>query len=415
MNLFESLRASFTSLRANKLRAALTMSGIVMGTFLVFVMYSVGSGATREAKKVITDLAPNAVAVVYGYFPVDMDISKVTFSPSEMLQQMEDLGTNLPLISSRFKPEMSYPLQRELPGGCMATPLSVDLKRVEFGPRSRNVFAFATNDNYPAIRNQSLARGRYFTRRDEGRRVCVLGSDLSLRLFGDIDPVGREIRVNGRRFQVLGVMEPRGRTMFMDNDDLLLLPYWVGGHLGPEQVDGFLVSAPTPEDMREAKAACIEVLERQVGEKTFTVITQEEMLALAGDATRLVNIMSGIVTFVGLLVGGIGIMNIMLVAVSERIREIGIRKAMGARATDILKQFLLESLLLGISGGVIGICMGFGFLMMIEVIFDFPPYIGPASILIALLFSMGVGVIFGVWPAMKAAALDPVEALGHEL
>jgi putative ABC transport system permease protein len=125
--------------------------------------------------------------------------------------------------------------------------------------------------------------------------------------------------------------------------------------------------------------------------------------------------MSGIVTFVGLLVGGIGIMNIMLVAVSERIREIGIRKAMGARATDILKQFLIESLLLGITGGVIGICLGFGFLKMIEAIFHFPAYIGLSSILLALLFSLGVGVIFGVWPAMKAAALDPVEALGHEL
>jgi putative ABC transport system permease protein len=415
MNLFESLRASFGSLRANKLRALLTMSGIVMGTFLVFVMYSVGGGATREAKKVITDLAPNAVGVVYGYFPVDMELSEVTFSPSEMLQHMDDLGTNLPLISSKLKPEMAYPLQRELPEGCLATPLSIDLKRVEFGSRSRNVFAYATNENYPSVRDQSLIRGRYFTTRDEGRRVCVLGSDLSRRLCGDIDPVGREIRVNGKRFKVLGVLEPKGKTMFMDNDDLLLLPYWVGGHLGPDKTDGFLVSAPTPEDMREAKVACTDVLERQVGEKTCTVITQEEMLALAGDATRMVNLMSGIVTFVGLLVGGIGIMNIMLVAVSERIREIGIRKAMGARAADILKQFLLESLLLGITGGIVGIFMGVGFLKIIEAIFNFPSYVGPVSILLALAFSMGVGVIFGVWPAMKAAALDPVEALGHEL
>ncbi|MBN2027333.1 MAG: ABC transporter permease [Actinobacteria bacterium] len=415
MNLFESLRASLTSLRANKLRAVLTMSGIVMGTFLVFVMYSVGSSATGEAKKVITDLAPNAVGVVYGYFPVDMELSEVTFSPSEMLQHMEDLGTNLPLISSKLKPEMAYPLQRELPEGCLATPLSIDMKRVEFGSRSRNVFAYATNENYPAVRGQSLMRGRYFTARDEGRRVCVLGSGLNQRIFGDIDPVGREIRVNGRRFRVLGVLEPKGKTMFMDNDDMLLLPYWVGGHLGPDMTDGFLISAPTPEDMRDAKAVCTDVLERQVGEKTCTVITQEEMLALAADATRIVNLMSGIVTFVGLLVGGIGIMNIMLVAVSERIREIGIRKAMGAKATDILKQFLLESLLLGIAGGIIGILMGVAFLKAIEAIFNFPAYIGFVSILLALLFSMGVGIIFGVWPAMKAAALDPVEALGHEL
>ena len=415
MNLFESLRASLASLRANKLRAVLTMSGIVMGTFLVFVMYSVGGGATREAKKMITDLAPNAVGVVYGYFPVDMELSDITFSPSEMLQQMEDLGTNIPLVSSEFEPEMAYPLQRELPEGCLATPLSIDLKRVEFGSRSRNVFAYATNENYPAIHDQPVMQGRYFTRRDEGRRVCVLGSNLSQRIFGDIDPVGREVRINSQRFQVLGVLGPKGKTIFMDNDDWLFLPYWVGGHLGPDMTDGFLISAPTPEDMREAKVVCTEVLEQKVGEKTFTVITQEEMLALAGDATRLVNVMSGIVTFVGLLVGGIGIMNIMLVAVSERIREIGIRKAMGARATDILKQFLIESLLLGITGGVIGICLGFGFLKMIEAIFHFPAYIGPSSILLALLFSLGVGVIFGVWPAMKAAALDPVEALGHEL
>jgi putative ABC transport system permease protein len=152
-----------------------------------------------------------------------------------------------------------------------------------------------------------------------------------------------------------------------------------------------------------------------VEEKTYTVVTQEEMLALSGDITRLFNVMNTIIIMVALLVAGVGIMNIMLVAVSERIREIGIRKAMGARPIDICKQFLIEALLIGLVGGTIGVMAGFGFIKIIEALFDYPSYISLGSAFLALFFSLCVGVFFGVWPAMKAAALDPVEALRHEL
>ena len=415
MSTIESLRISVGALWANKLRACLTMSGIIIGAFLIFVMYSVGSGSAREGRRIITDLGPNAVVVVHGYFPVEMGFEDISFSPSDMLQLMEDTDAGLPLLGSEFKPEMAYKLQRELPEGCEATPMSIDLKRVEFGSRGRNVVAFATNENYPKVRAHGVAKGRYFNRRDEGRRVCVLGDYLSRELFGEIDPIGREVRISGRRFRVLGVLEQKGMTWVVNNDDVLLLPYWIGGYQGKGKADGFLISAPDQDSMRAAKAATIEVLDGFVEEKTYTVVTQEEMLALSGDITRLFNVMNTIIIMVALLVAGVGIMNIMLVAVSERIREIGIRKAMGARPTDILKQFLIEALLIGLAGGIIGVIVGFGFIKMIGALFDYPSYISLGSAFLALFFSLCVGVFFGVWPAMKAAALDPVEALRHEL
>ncbi len=415
MSILESLRTSLGALWTNKLRAFLTMSGIIIGAFLIFVLYSVGSGSTREGNKTITDLGPNAVVVVHGYFPVEVGFGEVTFSPSDMLQLMEDADAGLPLLGSEFKPEMAYKLQRELPQGCRVTPMSIDVKRVEFGSRGRNVFAFATNENYPQVHDQRVARGRYFNRRDEGRRVCVLGDYLSRELFGEIDPIGREVRIGGQRFQVLGVLEPKGMTWVVNGDDFLLLPYWIGGYQGENKADGFLISAPDQNSMRAAKKATIEVLDGFVEEKTYTVVTQEEMLALAGDITRLFNLMNAIIIMVALLVAGVGIMNIMLVAVSERIREIGIRKAMGAKPTDILKQFLIESLLIGITGGILGVIAGLSFIKMIEALLDYPSYISLWSVFLSLFFSLLVGVVFGVWPAMKAAAMDPVQALGHEL
>jgi putative ABC transport system permease protein len=411
----ESLRISLGALWANKLRACLTMSGIIIGAFLIFVLYSVGSGSAREGKKIITDLGPNAVVVVHGYFPVEMGFGDVSFSPSDMLQMMEDADAGLPLLGSEFKPEMAYKLQRELPEGCQATPMSIDVKRVEFGSRGRNVFAFATNENYPQVRDQKVVQGRYFNRRDEGRRVCVLGDYLSRELFGEIDPIGREVRVGGRRFRVLGVLESKGMTWVVNNDDFLLLPYWIGGYQGKGSADGFLISAPDQDSMRAAKKTTIEVLDGFVQEKTYTVVTQEELLVLSGDITRLFNVMNTIIIMVALLVAGVGIMNIMLVAVSERIREIGIRKAMGAKPSDICKQFLIEALLIGLVGGIIGVIAGLGFIKMIEALLNYPSYISLGSVLLALFFSLLVGVFFGVWPAMKAAAMDPVEALRHEL
>jgi putative ABC transport system permease protein len=327
----------------------------------------------------------------------------------------DEIDVGIPLIGSDFKPEMAYKLQRELPEGCQTTPLSIDIKRIEFGSRNRNVAALATNENYPQVRELQVARGRYFNRRDEGRRVCVLGDYLSREMFGEIDPIGREVRIGGRRFRVLGVLEPEGMTWVINNDDILLLPHWIGGYSGKDTADGFLISAPDRDSMRAAKEISIEVLDGFVEEKSYTVITQEEMLVLADDVTRIFNVMNTIIIMIALLVAGVGIMNIMLVAVSERIREIGIRKALGARPTDIMKQFLIEALLIGCAGGIIGIIVGLGYIKMIGALFNYPSYISLGSAVLALFFSLCVGVFFGVWPAMKAAAMDPVEALRHEL
>ncbi len=415
MSTFESLRISLGALGSNKLRACLTMSGIVIGAFLIFVLYSVGNGSAREGRKFIGELGPNAVVIVHGHLPVEIGFEDISFSPSDMLQTLEDIEVGIPLLGSKFKPEMAYKLDRELPQGCEVTPLSVDVKRVEFGSCARNVGALVTNENYPQVRKLRVAQGRYFNGSDEGRRVCVLGDYLSRELFGEIDPIGRVVRIDGKRFKVLGVLEAEGMAWVFNKDDVLMLPYWIGGYSGKDRADGFLITAPDRESMRAAKEISIEVLDGLVEEKSYTVITQEEMFALADNVTRLFNVMNTIIIIVALLVAGVGIMNIMLVAVSERIREIGIRKAMGAKPADICKQFLIEALLIGLAGGMIGVLAGLAFIKVIGVIFDYPSYISLGSVILALLFSLCVGVVFGVWPAMKAASMDPVEALGHEL
>lgn len=411
----ESLRLAVAALRANKLRAALTSSGIVVGVFLIFVLLTVGGGTVHEAKKLITDLAPNAVAVVHGYFPADIRFKDISFSLSEAIQNMGDTDEGLPLFGSKFSPEMSDTLEKELPRGCISTPLSVDIAKAKFGDRSRTAMIFATNENYAEVRRQALLEGRYFESGDKGRRVCVLGSYLAEKIFGEIDPVGRDITVRGSRFRVVGVMEPKGMTFVVNNDDFLFVPYWVGGHLGPDRCDGFLISAPTRDDMARAKESATRALRRLVGGKGFTVVTQDEMLALAADATRIYNVASSVIAIVAFLVGGIGIMCIMLVSVTERITEIGVRKALGARGRDILSQFLAESLLLGLAGGLIGIAMGLVFLDVVRSLFDFPVRVETWPLFCALFFSIAVGVLFGVWPAMKAARLEPVESLRHEL
>jgi putative ABC transport system permease protein len=332
-----------------------------------------------------------------------------------MLQQMKTGGQGLPLFGSSLEPEMAYQLQKKLPDGCYACPLSVDIKTVEFGSRSRNVFQFATNENYPHVRGQEVLSGRYFNRSDRGRNVCVLGSYLKEKVFGEIDPVGREVRVDGRRFKVTGVLEPKGMTFVINNDDFLLVPYWVGGHLGGGKTDGFLISTPSPGTMRRVKTVCEKEMKVLVGGESYTVVTEESLLALAGQATRLLQIMSAIVTVVALIVGGVGIMNIMLVAVRERYGEIGIRKAIGASPGDILAQFLVEAVLIGLAGGIIGIALGYAFIKGVELLFDYPAYVSAWSVCVSFLFSLAVGGFFGAWPALKAAKLDPVESLGHQM
>ncbi len=415
MRASETFRASVSALGANKLRVLLTTVGVVSGSFLIFVLLSVGSGTARQGTNLIRNLAPNAVVVVHGYFPSEADAGSISFSPSEMLQQMETGGQGLPLFGSSLEPEMAYQIQKKLPEGCYACPLSVDIKTVEFGGASRNVFQFATNENYPRVRGQEMLAGRYFNRSDRGRSVCVLGSYLKERVFGDVDPVGREVRVDGRRFKVTGVLEPKGMTFVVNNDDFLLVPYWVGGHLGGGKTDGFLVSTPSRDAMRRVKSICEKEMRALVGDESYTIVSEDELLALAGQATRMLEIMSAIITAVALVVGGVSIMNIMLVAVRERYREIGIRKAVGAGPAEILAQFLVEAVLMGLAGGIAGIALGYVFIKAVELLFDYPAYVSAWSVCVAFGFSLAVGGFFGAWPALKAARLDPVESLGHQV
>jgi len=404
MLLGEVIRTAFASLRANPLRSTLTMLGIIIGVAAVIAMISLGNGASRAVEDRIarlgtTTLQINPQRVVQGGIGTST-IAKLT---DDDVKAIDEHAMNVAGVT----PQQDRPLQ------------------VVWRSNNTNVQITGTTPNFLDVRGFSIAEGRMFTSADDqGRqRVAVLGADvLPLLDIADAQQIiGEPIRIAGRQFQVIGVMARKGATGFGDNDEQILIPFRTGRFrlFGTDRINDIWARVGTTDSVAVAMGEIQMALRRSHRltdnrPNDFTVRNQADILNTLNEATQTFSVLLAGIAAVSLLVGGIGIMNIMLVSVTERTREIGIRKALGATRRSILLQFLVEAVALCIAGGMLGIGIGVGASSILQQSFGWETSLNVAALVIAFAFAAVVGMIFGVWPARRAAVLDPIEALRYE-
>ncbi len=408
MNLWQAIVEALESLYSNKLRSILTILGIVIGVGAVIAMMAVGAGAQETITGSISGIGSNLLFVTRG-------------NPTEELTRIE------PLTSEDAQALLD---QFQAPSIAGVAPVVNDSLTVTGSGESTRTTVYGVTPAYEQVRNYTVTEGSFITEEQQlGRSsVALIGPDTAEKLFGRREGlVGETIRIEGQPFRITGVLESKGGSSFGSQDDLIIIPLNTAQarliRHGDDRLDMILVQAISPEMTSMASEEVSQILRSRhrtrVGEDDFTIFSQEDFVDIAKTITGVLTIFLGGIAGISLLVGGIGIMNIMLVSVTERTREIGLRKALGARKKDILIQFLTESSLLSLFGGIIGI--GLGWLISfvvgrIAVANDTPfyPAISLNAILLATIFSTAVGLFFGLYPANRAANLEPVEALRHE-
>ena len=395
MRVAEAWRVAVTALRANRLRSLLTMLGVVIGVAAVVVLVAIGTGAKQEVEEQVEGLGSNLVIFVPG---------RLEFGSAPTKSRLE-LGD-----ADRIGRAIGQP-----------DGVAVSLASGET-VRAGNKEAFATvngtNPAVPRVFVRPLARGDYLRESDVDtrRRVAVLGSALAVELFEGTDPLGRTVSIDGVRFRVIGIFESVGSSLGGGRDSEVHIPVTAAQRLfGDMRVDAFAVKAPSTEGIDEVSREALAVLADRYPDEEFSAVTQEQILGTVGRILGLLTTVLAAIAAISLLVGGVGVSNIMLVSVRERTREIGLRKAVGARQRDILLQFLLEAVLLTTLGGVIGIALGVGGSLGLSAAIDqLPAVISWWSPVLAFGVSAAVGVFFGVVPARRAGRLDPVVALRME-
>jgi putative ABC transport system permease protein len=394
VRLAEAFRVALDALRANRLRSLLTMLGVIIGVAAVVVLVAIGSGAKQEVEAQVEGLGSNIIFVVPG---------SVEFgsAPSISRLQLEDVEYLGRVIGN---PE------------AVATTVSSG-ETVSVG--STEVFSTiaGTNENIPNVFTRPVARGEYLTATDVDtrRRVAVLGSGVADELFGDVEPLGRQITIAGVRFRVIGVFEEVGSAFGVSRDEEIHIPVTTAQQLfGVDRIDALAVKAPTIDDVDPLRRELLDALGEKYPDEEFSAVTQSQILGTLGDILGLLTLVLAAIAAISLLVGGVGVSNIMLVSVRERTREIGLRKALGARRRDITVQFLIEAVLLTTVGGVIGMALGIGFSLLADAFTPLPAVIAWWSPVLAFTVSVAVGVFFGVIPARRAGKLEPVEALRSE-
>jgi putative ABC transport system permease protein len=400
MSVLESFRLAFDALIANKMRALLTMLGVIIGVMAVILLISMGQGVKADITGQVSGLGSNLLFVMPGRF----DFSSTDSGSG---------GNGIPTYKLRPDDVAAINKQASLAAGALGVveaPTSITYKN-----RNRRVIGVCTNENYPEVMDRPLAEGRFFTKSqvEAARRVAVLGKTTANALFGTTSPIGKQIKVGDQKFVVIGVMSTKGMMMGQDFDDGVWVPITLANSLvGHERISQIIVKAGDPDRVDEVKKEVENVLLKKYTRDDFTVFTQGETLSLLKNILNTMTLMLAGLASISLLVGGIGIMNIMLVSVTERTREIGIRKAVGARTSDIMVQFIIEAVMLSAFGGLAGIVLGVISALIINN--WLPAQVTAWSVSLAFFFSAGVGVFFGVYPAWKAARLDPIEALRYE-
>jgi putative ABC transport system permease protein len=397
----EALRIARDSLVTNRLRSALTMLGIVIGVAAVILLVSIGEGARRYIKAQFGELGTNILAVIPG-------------------KTSKEGGMHMGTTAVRKLTYDDAVIIRKRAGSVLhAVPVILGTSWIKHGGKSRDTYIIGVTEAYFTVRNLNIDMGRAFdaSEVEGGRRVCVIGRTVKRDVFGDKNPLGAKVTIGDAKYRVVGMMAPKGVALGTDIDDIVLVPVTAARELfDTDSLLNITVKVKGPEFIERAKKEITEVLmRRHAGKEDFTILSQDEMIKFMGKIlTIMTAVLSGIAA-ISLLVGGIGIMNIMLVSVRERTREIGLRKAVGARNRDVLVQFMAEAVALSVMGGAAGIVLGGGLSLAIPYVFDFlPTYLQWWSILLAFFFSLAVGVFFGVYPARKAAKYDPIVALRYE-
>jgi len=407
MDLLNIIRVAFRALQRNKMRAALTMLGIIIGVSAVVAMVSIGQGAQATVQAQIDSIGTNLLFVTAGA----QNVGGVRSGTG-------DTGTNTLTVDDLEA------IKREVPTVSMVTPTVNARGQLVAGNMNWNTSIQGVSEEYPEVRKWTIQSGSFFTEGDvrTAARVLVVGQTIADNMFAGTDPVGQTIRVQNLPFRVVGVMarkgqDPQGR----DQDDIAFTPYTTVQKkiLGSPRLQIAYVSAVSPDATYTAQQQISELLRQRhkLGPNEpddFTVRNMSDIAQAASETNNTMTMLLACIAGVSLLVGGIGIMNIMLVSVTERTREIGIRMAIGARSSAVRSQFLIESVVLSLTGGLFGIILGVAVSLAIPRMLGWPTLISGMAIIGSVIFSVAVGIFFGYYPARKAAALDPIEALRYE-
>jgi putative ABC transport system permease protein len=402
MNFSDLLKEAFRSLLSNKLRSGLTILGIIIGITAVIAMLSIGEGAKRQLAQSVENLGSNQLNVLPGFIQPGRGIvsagrgtaQSLKMRDVDVIKKIEGVKAVSPEISRRFQV-------------------------VSSSGKNTNVLVIGVTPEYLLVRNSKVEKG-YFFKENDLNRVAVLGPTVAEDLFGEEDPIGKTIRINKVNFKVIGVLEAKGSVGFINADEVVLIPLLVMQKIltGSEYLSLIAVQAESSELVDKVKYDITNALlkEHKVASENqdFSVIAAQQFLNTFNALINTMTIFLASIAAISLVVGGIGIMNMMLTSVTERTKEIGLRKAIGAKKREILMQFLIESVILTLIGGIFGIILGSLISIAVSKFANITSQVSLYSIFLSLTFSSLVGIIFGYWPAKRAAELDPIVALRYE-
>ena len=408
MNISSTIRISFRALKVNKMRSALTMLGIIIGVGAVIAMLAVGTGASKKMSEFISSIGSNILMVLPGA------TSAGGVRMGAGTQSTLTLGDAEAIL-------------KESPAVADVAPVLGGIAQVVYGNQNWSTGVTGTTQSIFTARDWNVASGRLFTEQDikGATKVCLLGQTVVDNLFGSIDPLGKSIRIKKIPFTVIGMLEAKGQSPSgQDQDDVVYVPVTTAqkklfGAAFPGMIRMMYIKAKSREDIPVAEKQISELLRQRhrIGprqENDFTIRNLTQILQAEEQSRKLMTLLLGAIASVSLIVGGIGIMNIMLVSVTERTREIGIRMAVGAKTWDIRLQFIIEAITLSLIGGIVGIIIGVTSSKILSFLAGWPTIVSPFSIFLAFGFSGLVGIFFGFYPAYKASLLSPIEALRYE-
>ncbi|MDP1676537.1 MAG: ABC transporter permease [Bacteroidota bacterium] len=405
MGILDVFEIAVNSLTRNKIRSFLTMLGIIIGVGAVIAMMAVGTGAQENIKSQIASLGTNVILVFPGSFN----------------QGGVRSGTG---TSASLSPEDLVAIQTQCPSVALASPSVRDGAQIVYQEQNWRASIIGATPEYFTIRSWSVSSGQYFTEADVrgATKVCVIGQTIADNLFKGNDPVGQVIRIKKMPFKITGVLSVKGQSaQGSDQDDIIIAPYTTVQKkmTGQTFLSNIMISAVSEDAMADAQAQITELLRvrhklQPWDENDFTVRSQTEIATAAQSTSQVLTILLASIASISLIVGGIGIMNIMLVSVTERTKEIGIRMAIGATAKNIMMQFLIEAVVLSLLGGLIGVLLGVLSSNLISTFAGWTTMVSTTSIFLAFTFSAAIGIFFGLYPARKAAQLNPIDALRYE-